>query len=588
MIKSVLKSPLGGLLLGFFVFYIWPEVISSHSSKKAIYKSDNFIIHYSKQAPFKDEIPKFAVEQEKILQRLIDFLKLKRKSIPDEIHIYLYDNIQHLKSGISQRKSSSEFAPLALVDIIWGADTYGPLALLVMEFSLGKPSSKILQKGLATYFSDTSRHFYTETAALVSTQFLSLEQMLQLGKVEQFPQQLHEIVFEKFDSPKAKASLGLGTLRQLISISQEEPSHYLVPISAETASLAKFLIDEWGIKKFKELWQYDSFRHGVEKLYGISLRQLENKWKKHSEREGQDDPRFKYLQGVNLFNAGKFQESRRYLETAVASMDSQQNINRAKFKLGILDFYTYQFVSARNLFKEVNPDDLPRKEKKLIDSYIQLIDHYSSGTIGTSKDITIVNPTSKKASSLTAKGQKVYTKALEILKLDRKKLPDRIIAFIKPNENSSNSFQELRPPQGVLLIKLQSTDLGYRIIKLLSEYIGSSLTYSNLLKEGLAHYLGHPDEDYFKEASLLMEKGRWIPLEQLIFGPSTTTEVNTEAAAFVGYLLARYDPDKFVKIWIQTSPFGGDYSLMTAVEDVYEKPFSLLQQELREFLTTES
>lgn len=570
-------------LIGFFGLYLWPEVITPYLSRQATHKSDNFIVHYSKEAPFKDKIKEFVSNQEKLFEQLLDFLKLDRDLIPEKIHLYLYENIQSLKSGISSRKSSPQASPLALLDLIWGQDTSDSLTLLIVDFGLGPASSELLRKGVQVYFEKMDRHLHTEAAALSENQFLSIKKLLKLEEVGLFPKGFSQIVYEHFDSPRAKAALGLGSLRTLLKIDKEKVGIYFLPTSIESGSMVKFLIQKWGMDKFKKIWGSDTLIHGVEVTYGLSLEELEDRWRDHFTNKGKGDPLYEYFRGTNLLKAGKYEMARVLLKESLSSPNPEV-ANRARYQLGILNFYNGKWALSRSFFSRVETELFSKRETLFMNRYLDLSNFYEKGSKEKTEDLLVILPPGKQDGRLALKGQEILDKALRTFKLKREKLPDQLIASIKPTDNSNHNFSELTLPQGFLHINPEITDPGYTIIKFLSNYISESPTYSNLLKEGLAYYLGNPERDYFKKASEILKRGNWIPLEELIFGSFGTEKVNTEAAALVGYLLTQYDTEKFAKIWLLTSPFGGNYSLMTAIRQVYGVHFNDLIRKFYQFL----
>jgi hypothetical protein len=104
------------------------------------------------------------------------------------------------------------------------------------------------------------------------------------------------------------------------------------------------------------------------------------------------------------------------------------------------------------------------------------------------------------------------------------------------------------------------------------------------LRAGLACYLGEAQADFFHEAAEALNKGEWIPLEYLsTASPNEETITNAERAALVGYLLERYEWEKFRRVWRITSPLE-DRSLMGAVLDTYGLTFEQLEARLKAFL----
>ncbi len=325
----------------------------------------------------------------------------------------------------------------------------------------------------------------------------------------------------------------------------------------------------------------------MEEVYGLSLEELERRWREYIDREALGDPLFPYYRGVSLMEAGQFPQAKSALEKALASGNNQME-EKAALELGILSFYLGQWEEALSLLMQVSSEGLAESAQTKLESYKSLATSYRNAKRFETPDLVVYLPPQSSAEggfeAPVSRAQRSLVRATEILAIDRERLPQRFFAFISSPEDKGR-FSSSDLPRNVIAVSDAGDSLGREIVGKVSSYLEKDLTYSHLLRGGLAHYLGDAWVDYFHKAAKVLGKGEWIPLEYLSgASPDEETIVDAEGAAFVGYLLEKYEWEKFQRVWRITSPLNQDRSLMGAILDTYGLTFEQLEARLKAFL----
>lgn len=597
MLWNLAKGVLGGLtlgfgiafLLGFGLFYLWPEVISPSLSEWTDYETAHFKIIYRK-GTFQEEIGTYARIQEKKLTQILQLLNITDKIIPGKIHLYLYKNISALKTGISRRQSLSTVPPLVLLDAIYGEDITAPLTLLVTEFGWGKGCSKLLELGLINYLENPEGEYHLKVQALEEKEFLSLSQLLLLENHDKLPTDPHIVLYEEFNSPNASLGSGLSTLGTLLRTEKKSNTPLHSAIMTEASSLVAFLIEKWEIDQLKELWRSRDFTTGIESTYGLTLSELENLWRKFVQEKTHEDQKLPYLTGANLLHYGKYSGANYFLQKALKSSDQKVQAE-ASITLGIMNFYLGEFSKARkSLTKLSQVSERNRETQEAENSLKRMLSLYSNGTVLKGRDFIIHAPSGEKWREITDQikqaVKKILGNSLKLTGLDRSVLPEKFVIVIQSDElDDVNLTQDLLVPQGVIFTDGKKIkQIGYKVARIIASYITQVPTRSALLFEGLTYHLANFEEDIFHQATEALINGKWIPLLELSTGIYQKSLSKVERAAFVRFWLQEYGWKSLKAVWGRTSPLGEDQSILGAVKDILGLSFEQVENNLKSYL----
>lgn len=208
------------------------ERVKSRSSWSS-YSTENLLIHYPLN--LEANIAKWAAENERAFQNILRTLNIQREQLPDKIILFLYNDDAQAKEilgadelrGIIHMKRGESAA-------------YKMAQIIARRMSKALTYSRVLQRGLAFYLGDSGREYYREAATLLKTK-------------DWIP--LRSLDFDGYPNPAAQV---------------------------EAAAMVRYLLERYGIDRFKELWartsiigEYLSLESGLLKIYGLSKDALE-------------------------------------------------------------------------------------------------------------------------------------------------------------------------------------------------------------------------------------------------------------------------------------------------------------------------
>jgi len=213
--------------------------VKSYSSWSS-YHTENLLIHYP--ADLETNMAEWAIGNEKALQNILKALNVPRQELPDKIVIFLY------KDEAQTPKILGEDISLNWTDELKGiihmkrakSAAYELAQMIARRMNRALTYSRVLQRGLAFYLDNSGRDYYQEAAMLLKTKAW-------------IP--LRTLDFDGYNNPAAQV---------------------------EAAAMVRYLLERYGIDRFKELWartsiigEYMSLESGLLKIYGLSKDALE-------------------------------------------------------------------------------------------------------------------------------------------------------------------------------------------------------------------------------------------------------------------------------------------------------------------------
>ncbi len=203
------------------------------------YTYRHFVFYYPPTSLYKDEMAEFAEAYERYLKEDCDYLTIQ---VPeDTIHFYIHESPE---AGM---KLTGRAVPFSTENQVhWdGQSPYGlELArFIIRKMDIRMTDFKVLYDGLATLLDYSSQDYHHNTISLL----------------------------------EIKQYIPLDTLINNESYARADSLYR----NWEAASLVAFLTYNFGINRFKMLWQSTAtFEESVKQLYGVDLRRFEDGWHK--------------------------------------------------------------------------------------------------------------------------------------------------------------------------------------------------------------------------------------------------------------------------------------------------------------------
>ncbi len=276
---------------------------------KSSFETEHFVIHYSPGTEVAQNIRLIAEDHEWRFRRLKDLLKINPG---EKIRSYIYPDTETRKKLIGAGETTVANPVKNEIHLVY--DTFPDPVLKhelahVMASGFGMKilhvSPKIgLIEGLAVA-SDWSRDSYT-------------------------PHQWSKAMIELGDAPDINSIVGFGFW-------------YAPPRKSYTlmGSFSRFLIDNYGIERFKALYKTGDFS-----IYGKSLDELTREWRS-------------FLDGITIPSKLNILAKYMFQEPSIFQGRCPRRIAELK-QMGVKDFDDGNFYGSKNLFleaSELNPDD---------------------------------------------------------------------------------------------------------------------------------------------------------------------------------------------------------------------------------------
>ena len=559
--------------------YLIPNLRSRDPGWQSV-ESDSIVIHYSRESFEPEAVRPLLAKLTETRKAVVGGLNLEPGAIPEKVHVYLHEDVNSLKSTITERKSSAESNnPLGLMDVIAGRDSERVLVRLLLTFAWGRPSSELLRLGLENYFADEYEEALTRAAALGDIGF-TIPEIAGLARTTDYLKSFQDRIYDTFDSPGASAGLSLSTLARLTRLDEfERPYEYQIGVRAQ--SFIHFLLESTGVEACRSLWDADSLTRGTSDVLGSSLTEVEENWKNYLQNSTTRNPEYRYYRARALLGQGQLDRARS--ELAGPGESGSPRPNRSLL-LGTIDFYSGNWKEARDVFTSLQSEKLSEAGARELERFSSLLSVYESGKSLSRENLKLFLP--ERSDELSRQSRTLF----EIFEKKREKIPELktnypvMSVFLVEDSKTAAGWRKVDPPEWVTVLEV---DAGLKLD--FAEFLVASSTktptYSGLLRQGLVRYLA--TEEVFARGGKIVTEGDWTPLAGAVFQEgegSTAPEI--QAAAFVGYLIEQFGSAKFLKIWRMTTPIGGDNSLEYALLQTTGRGLDKTEAELKSFLAS--
>jgi|GEM_PF-1853041 len=564
-------------LVGIVVFYLLPTFVFTPNSDWAIVEDNSVSVYYKKNNLSESVPANYLSRATRAKEEIVEKLGLKEDNLPDRIRVYLHGNLEELKASIVERKSSTNIdEPLAVIDVISGYEVEPLLVRLLTLFSWGRPSGEFLRLGLQSFFSDRLSRPHLRVAGLGEGRF-TFREIVSLEKTNNIPRSLHDRIYDSFDSPNAPAGMSLSGFSSLIRFGAAE-SPYRYEVEAESASFVSYLINEYGYPAFRELWRANSFREGAVRTFGISLEGLEQDWVEFVDSRSGGGYYDRFYRALTLFTRGELVEATKTLSDF---SEGEARADEYLFLKARLSFYRGDWDEARKYISKLESREIGLEVNTDIEDYKKLLTDYESGSrkevgkllVFAPKGVEKLSDLVSRCSSLIERAEAQFPELIDELNLLR--------VFVSGGKESDDVWTRLDHPRGVIFSSAANS-LELSISRALVNELSRTPTYSNLLRLGLVRFIMDPA--VFNEARELVTREAWESLGGLTVEVDRESSSLVQAGGFVGYILTRFGPDKFTRIWYLTTPLGGDNSLETALNEVVGKGLGEVEADLKNFL----
>lgn len=516
--------------MGLGLLYLVPQYLQPIVNP--VYRTEHFEIHYRRDAQIARNIEAWGAHLEQEFSRALATLEATdRLSLP--IEVLAADDRQRLAQEIQRRRNPYRGGlPGPFLGISSDQEIRGPLLEFLLRFIWGNPAHRLLRVGLVATL--TQPPMESAVAALPDRLTFTLEELLRWERRGNFS--------------------GVITLREHLENDLIFPSEVLA--QAHAATLVRFLLAELGGRaKLRQLWKLSPFEEALRSVYGLTLGDLADRWRSWIDEQGRAAPDYSFYRGKYLAAVGMREEAERWLERARASGDERATteLKRLRCEQGEIhrtaeDLCACPWAATGGCFYKESEN---------------FVVHYS-------EDLEPERTLALAEASLAD--------ILQRLRLRREQLPAKLVIFLHAGA-APRSSSEVDALRGVVHLRV-GEPVGYALALMAVRHWQKHQTYSEVLRRGLAHHLEHSGRDYLKEAERLSMTPDWVPLASLDFEAYKFESVRVGTATMVGYLLESRGLERFLELWTQTAPLGGDRSLDGALRAVYGLTRERLEREI--------
>jgi hypothetical protein len=559
------------------VFYFFPGLYDSSGRGWSSVEEGSVEIYYKREGLSDLDPESYLSRVRKAKEEIVGRLKIEESKVPDRIRIYLHEDLNALRSAIAERKSSSEInVPLAVIDIIDGFEIKPILVRLLTYFSWGRPSSEFLRMGLQNYFSDRVDDPHLRVAALGNDLF-SFQEIESLSETDNIPLTLHDKIYDSFDSPYAPAGMDLSSFSYLLR-SETGRSPYSYKLEAEATSLVSYLLERHGTNKLRSLWRSDNWLRRVKNIYGITPEELEGAWHEFLEKTSVGGFEYVFYRARTLYSRGKLAKALNMLDDKSEGKVEARQVSYLKARIY---FYSGKWDKARSYFSDLENRELDRDTRAGVEAYLSMLEVYEGGTKRKVQGLTLFGSKSvAEIDRITSTCSRVVQRAESEIPAVVEELGN-LRVFVSEEESVEGFRDQLSHPDGVVFGS-ESGNSSLKVATLIANEVSRTPTYSNLLRRGLVHFL--TGSDAFQLAKKVLGGGRWESLSGITVDLDPKANSSVQAGAFVGFIILRYGPEKFIRVWHLTTPLGGDVSLETALTEVVGKGLREVEDDLVGFL----
>jgi len=499
------------------------------------------------------------------LEELIAYLQIDRSSVPRPIDVFVHESLETLRESLSLRKSvNSRFITDAPLDLLADENPRGRLGELLVRFGWGRSVSRFLQLGIHLLLTYPDFDFHGPIAALSDQQLLTLRQLLDMERNGQVQQTL----YNAYDSPDSPAFLvSLATLRALLHLQQGTGTVPVDLLTLEVGSVCQFIIDELGVDALKGCWGSGWTDKLLLAGTGFdSIGSLHDAWIGTARSQGKASANYPTWKARAALVEGRPEIAGDWVSRPTEEGDPEAAL-----------LYALSSLAAGNM------EAFADRQQKLRALDIE------GGTLDWMNGLS--GGISHRVDGIVAVGPKEH--AAEIMDITQRahearlRLPELIgtpiqsssqthtLLFYRTREGATTGarlFPVIKAIRSQGHFYLDNENITQKVIEdLVPQQIAQEygeLSYSHLLRAGVAHYLQGTREELLAEGVRLMEEGTWYSLSKLEVGVVDQRIVNTEAALMVDFILCEHGRSAFRDVWLRTASTGEFLSLDSALQSV--------------------
>ncbi len=525
----------GGLVLGFgiaallgvLVFWAWPTYKKAKSPLGET-SYGPIVVRYLKGSPVATQAAGLAPELAREWEEVTRLLGIPEETIPKTIYVYLHADADELPAVFSAR-AAEELTPLAVVDLLVTVPAAGPLAQLACSLAYGGPGNPVFPRGLALYLNSPDRNWAAEAMATgVGREWRLLFQypdcLLPRDPWEQF--------FFEVDAPWISALPSLETVRWLLSASTSR-SRGAQGWEALAAAFAGYVLAQYGDRGVRAFWLASGWEKGALGV-GVAPEGFASQWEEHLEKafdKAQADP---VMRAKHALYSGRPTEALARL-AGLEKPEADELRAQAYVALG-------ELRAALPLLEDTgNLESLASTQPITAGRLVLWAERGSWG-------------------EELARADEALARALSFWGLSGEDLPERIAIYL------TDVQPPLPLPWGVLWTSPDRVDLAKLVVRFVSTGVSPlGLPRFDALTEGLFLVLAHPERDYRSEAAKVAQAGRWVSLNQSLFGSYPSELAEAEAGTLVSFLLESYGPEVVKGLWQALLAGRSPYSAVAEV-----------------------
>lgn len=515
----------GGLLLGFSMvglgvgaLYLVPRYLQPIFAP--VYRTEHFEIHYPRDSQIAKSITDWSDRLEQELAQALRTLEIAPGQLSLPIEVLAADNRSRLAQEIQRRRNPYRGGvPRPFLAISADQEIRTPMLEFLLREVWGSPSYRFLRVGLIAAL--TQPPLESLVAALPERLSFTLEELLRWERRGGF--MIFSPLSEKDDPAFPSESLA----------------------QAHATTLVRFLLELGGRAKLQRLWRRSPWEEAIGALYGLTLAELEDRWRGWLNEAGQASSGYNFYRGKYLAAVGRREEAQHWLERALTEGEERARIELERLRCERTSREKESCGCAQRCRASEN-----------------FIVHYS-------EDLE------SEAARVLEQAEAKLSHILGRLQLAREHLPSPVVIVL--HADRVPSFSGIDALRGRVHLDIRDS-VGYALARVMVHHWQKHQTYSEVLRRGLAYYLDRPN--YLEEAERLSMTANWVPFASLDFEAYRFESVRVGAAAMVGYLLESRGIEKLRELWVQTAPLGGDRSLDGALRVVYGLTRGQLEREL--------
>ncbi len=564
-----------GLLLLLLQYVIHPTM---SVETYGIYKvpGERFNVWYHDDSSRRDEHADLSARLEESLDDLLARLDVDPSDVPVPIDVVVHDDPGQMQSNIAQRKSlMTTHTFFSMIDLLGGEDPYPRLTELVLAFGWGECFSQLLYSGTLAVLTAPERNHHCAVAAAPERLRYSVDDLLMLELVGEFP----ETLYQQFDSPFSVCMLGgsLASIAMFYKYFGEDENfdsqQHAIPL-LQAASLVQYLIDSsGGLGALRLVWGPGTSLSLIERFAGKPVDELDAAWMGEAIRRGSEGVTYDYYRAVYLFETGAFSEA--YELTKAWAEDGREltdedDMLRARYALSVGAFdeaATWAGADSVTNDRLAGWIDLFHGWNRVERDGIVVLGDYSDEEL-----VGVLERTREMRGRIATE-----------LEIGLDMLPGPMTLFYYKDAATRHAGEGLTPSDNAqrgAWHLVEGEDVAWILAATLPAYVFRVDTASTVLRTGLATAVTVASEELIAQGCDLLSAGDWMPLRQLGFGDVSSQPAQVQSGLLIHYLIEAHGWETVRRVWEATAKLGGSMSLESALRELTEMSKQDIEQVL--------